>query len=65
MVLSTSGSGRGVASDPEVLVGVALVGAALAVISFIAFRIAISVGQELETPEPIKVIQRALTPEDL
>lgn len=64
MVMSTAGDGRGngLASDPEVLGLVFLVGGALAVVSFVLFRVAISVGQELETPEPIQAIQRVLTP---
>ena len=62
MVLSTAGSGQELARDPEVLGLVFLVGGTLAVVSFILFRVAISLGQELETPEPIQAIQRVLTP---
>ncbi len=51
MVMSTTGvNGVRVASDPEVLAGIFVVGGILAVVSFIAFRIVISIGEEVETP---------------
>lgn len=62
MVMSTLGSGREIASDPEVLAGVAVLGAAFAVASFILFRLVISVGQELESPAPVETLRRALFP---
>ena len=60
MVLATTGSGPGVASDPEVLVGIFVAGGALAVLSFLVFRLVISVGQELESPEPLQALRRAI-----
>ena len=51
MVMSTTGANDGrLASDPEVLAGIFVVGGILAVASFIAFRIVISIGEDLETP---------------
>ena len=61
MVTLATGDGDRVVSDPEVLVGIFVVGGALAVLSFIVFRIVISVGQELESPEPLQALRRALT----
>lgn len=62
MVTSSTGSGQNVAQDPEVLGLVFLVGGALTVLGFILYRVAISVGTELESPGPIQAIQRALAP---
>lgn len=62
MVMATLGTGKSVADDPEVLAGVFVLGGILAVVSFIAFRIVISVGQELESPAPIQALRRAILP---
>lgn len=64
MVMSTLGSGGEVATDPEVIAGVAVLGAAFAVASFILFRIVISAGQELESPPPIQALRRAFFPSE-
>ena len=64
MVLATTGGGQDVARDPEVLVGIFVVGGALAVLSFIVFRIVISIGTELESPEPVQALRRALFEEN-
>lgn len=63
MVTTTKmGSGSNVAQDPEVLGLVFIVGGALTVLGFILYRVAINIGTELESPEPIQAIQRALAP---
>lgn len=61
MVTSTGG-GQSVIDDPEVLGLVFIVGGVLTVLGFILYRVAINVGTELESPEPIQAIQRALSP---
>ena len=49
------------ATDPEVLGIVFVVGGVLAVASFVLFDLATRIGQDVESPTPLRVLRRAVS----
>ena len=49
------------ATDPEVLGIVFVIGGALAVVTFILYDIATQVGQDVESPTPLRVLRQAVS----
>jgi hypothetical protein len=49
------------ATDPEVLGIVFVIGGALAVVTFVLYDIATQVGQDVESPTPLRVLRQAVS----
>ncbi len=62
---STSAGSQDVIHDPEVIAGIFIVGGILTVLGFIAYRLVITIGQDLESPAPIQALRRAILPPEV